>query len=86
MNLVSNIGFGEGATHTFNSSDPQGNMPVVEMKFPLKHPRVILPELLADYASLSIDHDLHNRWRRYNKRKRRFARWCRRMLTGKKDG
>lgn len=36
-NLVSNIGFGDDATHTFGESD-LANRPACEMPFPLRHP------------------------------------------------
>lgn len=84
VNLVSNLGFGENATHTFHPDDVQANLPIMELGFPLTHPTNMQPETAADYASLSLDHDLVNRWRRYNKRKRRFLRWCRGLLGGRK--
>lgn len=47
VNMVSNIGFGAGATHTRRPS-PFGDLLTYEMEFPLKHPKLILPELTAD--------------------------------------
>ncbi|MFM6693784.1 MAG: glycosyltransferase family 2 protein, partial [Microcystis panniformis] len=41
-NLVSNIGFGEDATHTIGSKSRVANLPVKEMNFPLKHPPFLL--------------------------------------------
>jgi len=38
VNLISNIGFGENATHTHNSDDPTSNIPFGELSFPLKEP------------------------------------------------
>jgi len=46
VNLVSNIGFGDNATHT--TSYLGENIPVQAMKFPLKHPRKILTSHKAD--------------------------------------
>lgn len=40
-NLVSNIGFGPDATHTFNFKDTKANRPFQAMKFPLRHPESI---------------------------------------------
>jgi hypothetical protein len=40
-NLISNIGFGAGATHTFNTESILSKMPTGEMKFPLIHPEKI---------------------------------------------
>lgn len=47
-NLISNIGFARAdATHTTGSGE-EADMPVVNIKFPLKHPHMILRSLLAD--------------------------------------
>jgi hypothetical protein len=43
VNLVSNVGFGAGATHTLNIS-PVADLPAVAMQFPLRHP----PDLVRD--------------------------------------
>jgi hypothetical protein len=40
-NLVSNIGFGEGATHTTDSQNFMASMPAYEMSWPLKHPNQV---------------------------------------------
>lgn len=37
-NLVSNIGFGEGASHTTDATDSRANRPVRRLNFPLIHP------------------------------------------------
>lgn len=47
VNLVSNIGYGEGATHTQKITE-QMNLPSLRMKFPLTHPRVIRQQIDAD--------------------------------------
>ncbi|MGF1493829.1 MAG: TylF/MycF/NovP-related O-methyltransferase [Microcoleaceae cyanobacterium] len=47
VNLVSNIGFGQDATHTQGSS-PVENLPVEPMSFPLKHPDEVVRNLAAD--------------------------------------
>lgn len=46
-NLVSNIGFGPGATHTVQIG-AQASLPYGEMAFPLSHPRQILANREAD--------------------------------------
>jgi len=46
VNLISNIGFGDNATHTIYGNG--GNIPIQAMKFPLKHPREILTSHKAD--------------------------------------
>ncbi|TRU79065.1 MAG: glycosyltransferase family 2 protein [Microcystis viridis Mv_BB_P_19951000_S68] len=51
QNLVSNIGFGEGATHTGNSVHLLANIPVKAMIFPLKHPPFIMRDTIFDSFS-----------------------------------
>jgi hypothetical protein len=50
VNLVSNIGFGEDATHTTTTSDqsPYANMKTEAMQFPLKHPPYVIRNRRAD--------------------------------------
>jgi hypothetical protein len=48
VNLVSNIGFNNGGTHTFDKQNPAANIPVQAMEFPLKHPTEILANHEAD--------------------------------------
>ena len=45
-NLVSNIGFGENATHTKNKKHIRSNVPLEGVQFPLVHP----PEIKRDVA------------------------------------
>lgn len=40
-NLIRNIGFGEGATHTHDESDKQANLAAGSLSFPLSHPTEI---------------------------------------------
>ena len=47
-NLVSNIGFGDEATHTKFKISNLGNIPLGEMTFPLKHPLFVLQDMAAD--------------------------------------
>jgi hypothetical protein len=42
VNLVANIGFGQGATHT-TGTDPRFILPAHPMEFPLKHPSSFIP-------------------------------------------
>jgi hypothetical protein len=49
-NLVSNIGFGAEATHTFNSKDRLSNVPRVDIKFPLVHQKRVECNEIADKA------------------------------------
>jgi hypothetical protein len=47
VNLISNIGFGPEATHARGASVFAG-MAVEPIQFPLRHPRVVLPDIHAD--------------------------------------
>ena len=48
VNLISNIGFGEDATHTTWKDSKWANLPLAEMQFPLQHPSRILRDKQAD--------------------------------------
>lgn len=54
-NLVSNIGFGESATHTRDANSPRANLPPVPMQFPLRHPEAVTANTAADAR---IEHHL----------------------------
>jgi len=64
-NLISNIGFGKGATHTF-SGNPKA-LKRGELKFPLKHPTDSTPRLDFD----EIFYKKHYRW--YSFREKLFS-------------
>ena len=49
-NLISNIGFGENATHTTNKKHIRSNVPLEGVKFPLIHPPAIKRDLEYDQA------------------------------------
>lgn len=74
QNLVSNIGFDENATHTFDRNDLRANMPSVEMEFPLKHPPYTLQDRVAD--RLIINEVVLPRLSRQKSFKRRLLRKC----------
>jgi hypothetical protein len=52
FNLISNIGFGEGATHTIGESK-LANLVIHEMQFPLKHPAAVFASQIMDSRWLS---------------------------------
>ena len=58
VNLVTNIGFGEGATHTKNKSESTDASQ--NLTFPLKHPNYIVPNYLFDKK---FHYNLYN-WKR----------------------
>ncbi len=47
-NLISNIGFGENATHTFDSSSHYSAMPSQKLSFPLRHPPAVVRDARRD--------------------------------------
>lgn len=49
-NLITNIGFGEGATHTISDKLGLANLPVVPIRFPLRHPHVVARNVGAENA------------------------------------
>jgi hypothetical protein len=57
VNLISNIGFGEGATHTVSTKNPWLNLPTQAMNFPLQHPEFIIRDRLADAFTQSTMYD-----------------------------
>ena len=48
INLVTNIGFGNKATHTKNINNINANLPAYKIEFPLKHPLYIIRDMVAD--------------------------------------
>ena len=50
-NLVSNIGFGDDATHTKNTTSPQNSVPTQSIYFPLNHPTSMKANRRADLSS-----------------------------------
>ncbi|HUC31458.1 MAG TPA: hypothetical protein VMR99_02085 [Candidatus Paceibacterota bacterium] len=65
VNLVSNIGFGAGASNTFNNSDALANIPAKSIRLPLTHPKEMVVNKTAD------DRDNHTRMK-YESIKRFF--------------
>jgi hypothetical protein len=57
QNLISNIGFGEDATHTKNVVSMLSNLPTQEMVFPLVRPAGVFADSVADgaYARRFVD-------------------------------
>ncbi len=49
VNLISNIGFGEGATHTTQQQSKLAQMLTRPIEFPLRHPVRIAPDRKADH-------------------------------------
>lgn len=47
-NLISNIGFGDDATHTTNKNSILSNLSTHEISFPIRNPELILPNFKAE--------------------------------------
>ncbi len=47
-NLVKNLGFGAGATHTVSGTGKMTSMEAMEMEFPLKHPHFVIRDTESD--------------------------------------
>lgn len=54
-NLITNLGFGEDATHTTNPQDKSSNLKREQLSFPLQHPAFVLPDREADKLAF-IEH------------------------------
>lgn len=80
INLISNIGFGEQATHTFEANHQYANLPLGEIS-EITFPKYILPEKEADYAMFVRDFDLPARWKKHNSLRRRIKRWLKKSLN-----
>jgi hypothetical protein len=81
QNLISNIGFGVDATHTFDTANYNSNIPVQELTT-ITHPIYMVPEKRADFFTMDKDLNILHRKRRYNKPKRRFKRWLKSLVSG----
>jgi hypothetical protein len=57
VNLVSNIGFNEDATNTQHKNNKTVEMEVKSLKFPLKHPPVIVRNIQADNFTQRVAFD-----------------------------
>lgn len=53
VNLISNIGFGAEASHSFNPLSSFANLPTLPLSFPLKHPSAIIIDQQADCLVMS---------------------------------
>lgn len=84
VNLISNIGFRNDATHTNNPlrHSYHAGLPTGELA-EITHPLFFLPEKKADYFFLKKEFYLEEKWRKFEKDKlfrRRFKRWLKSLL------
>lgn len=54
VNLVTNIGFGPRATHTFTSGHPAAGLPIQKLDFPLVHPKTAGNDRQLDSTTAKI--------------------------------
>ena len=74
VNLVSNLGFGENSTHTYDPNSPEANIPFGELLFPLKEPSPFEENLqfARDYYDFIMPKT--SMWQRIAKELSRFER------------
>jgi hypothetical protein len=84
VNLVSNVGFGPGATHTKGRSDPfyrqYGELGAEEMQFPLRHPPCMIRDYEYDRLSVECQVRLQARPSLYRRVRRKIAAAARRLV------
>ncbi len=73
-NLISNIGFGSGATHTVDEKSLNANIPLSEVG-EITHPVFILPEKQADLFSMNYEFKVAEKKRKRNRWDRKVKRW-----------
>jgi hypothetical protein len=77
-NLVSNIGFGGGATHTVDANNRNANLRIESLESELSHPVHFVPSMAADTYTLNADFSIEDAKRRAAKQRslrHRFKRW-----------
>jgi len=79
VNLISNIGFGNAATHTIDARSPYAALPHQSLG-DIKHPLLVIPQKKADYNTLVHDFDVERIKRKQAKLHRRVKRWFKKLL------
>ena len=79
VNLISNIGFGENATHTKQTTDKYAALPIEEIG-QLIHPIYFLPDKHADEFTLNDQFNINERRRQHNKPRKKLKRWLRSVI------
>ena len=73
-NLVSNIGFIKGATHTFDEESIYSNVPLAEID-DITDPVFFVPQKQADLSIINRDFNIQQRRLKYNAWHRKLKRW-----------
>ena len=79
VSLISNIGFGEGATHTSFSANANEYLTSQELEFPLQHPKYVVPDYGFDKRFYKNNNTLYNRINQCIPFG--FKRWLKRIIT-----
>jgi len=78
-NLISNIGFGNNATHTSDQNSINANVPLGNID-QITHPLYILPEKGADFFTFDSQLEITEKKRKQNLFRRRVKRWFKATL------
>lgn len=79
VNLISNIGFGENATHTTQSTDKYANLPLGEID-EITHPLYFVADKKADDFTLNDQFNIAEKRRQHNKPRRQLKRWLKSVI------
>jgi hypothetical protein len=71
VNLVSNIGFGDQATHTKRHDEFMASLDLAEMAFPLKHPPFVVRDERSDASTQARMFSVPSIWQRAARRAKR---------------
>ncbi len=78
-NLISNIGFKEGATNTVTEDSVYANIPLAEMD-EITHPLFVVPEKQADLFIINNDFDIETKRRKQKSVRKKVKRWAKSMF------
>jgi hypothetical protein len=81
VNLIANIGFGEGATHTLSAESKHANLPVGAMPMPLRHPETVAAAAPADRWTSRHVFDIDERLVSPSRLNRSLRQWVRKFLS-----
>jgi hypothetical protein len=79
VNLVSNLGFGFGASNTMDTDNLRANTPVVAMNFPLQHPAFMIADRRADRFTHDQIYDFYSLSARLRSKGQKLKAWGKRL-------
>jgi hypothetical protein len=79
VNLISNIGFGNSATHTTETGNKYAGLPLEESET-ITHPKYFLADREADLFTLNDQFNIAERRRQNNKPRKKLKRWLRSII------